>query len=340
MKKLFAFVITAAFFAFSGHSVAQATCDALVINGVFDIQNTSVDEDRRLGFVNWARDRSESFNKNSGGGNIDIVDISMEGYGKFGLGGSVESVRQFWQDIENYDSTNTSQQTRMTGYVQKASEVIVKAFNDCINSKGLHVWIETTRDPRAFIVAAQFRSPGVPLQVTIDEDIIYRPINLSCSKVIKKGTQITGSTKRMLCVRNSDEEVTIVVNADSDPIGGGKLSLPAIRIPLTLSQKIFQGQLFQVWFNRISSPLGSIFPNVILTGRHIEGDFEITGPNNGGQIVTATYGCSPAVPSVQRGDCFSPLEGFLNIWGAIFIFDSGGFLYTRDRRLVGSVWVP
>jgi hypothetical protein len=336
MKKTFAFII-AIFAVLSGHTVAQTSCDALVANGVFDTQSSSVSEDRRLDFVNWARDRRESMNSNSGGGNIDI---SVPGYGDLKLGGNAENARQFWQDIENYDSGNTSQRTRVTGYVQKASEVIAKAFNDCINSSGLHVWIETNRNPRVFIVAAKFRSPGVPPQAVI-ENVSFSPSSLECAKIIQKGTEITGSTKRMLCIRNTDDAVTIVVNANSDPIGGGQLSLPAIRRPLTLAQKINRGLPFKVWFNRTNVPFGTIYPNVILTGRHTDGVFEVSGPNGpSGTEVTAFYGCGPTVPSAQRGDCFSPLNGFLNIWGDVFIFDSGGLLYTRDRRLVGSVWVP
>ena len=315
---------------------AMAQCESLTRNGLFDFQSLTSDDQRTESFVNWARDKRGGSAANNAGGNLSgsLLDIlSVD------LGGNSSKTEQFWQDIETYSSGNTEQRNRLLKYAKTANASLIDGFNKCINTKGLHVWIEMTSRPDTFRVAANFNSPGVPVSAQIENVTLSPPSPaVSCNSVIRKGTKVTGSTKRLTCKRLSCESVVVSVNADVDPIGGGSLNVPRIcrggspAKDKTFAERINVGKSFTVTFDSLTANIGTIYPSRALTGVYSQGEqaWRVSGPNGPtGELVQGNdrglYGCGTVVPQGRRdSNCYKPTEHWLNLWGAIFSFTDQG----------------
>lgn len=205
-------------------SVASAQCSALVKDGVFETFDSSSENVSVKAFMNWVRDHHSSSSSSSAGGGISIPVIGS-------LNGSSEQYSQLESDYAAMNAGNTSARSRLITHARSVSATLAQRFNECLAIRGLHVWLETTSDPHVFRVAAVFNSPGRQQTKAVIDDVDLVPSNLTCNRVIARGTEIFGSTKRMRCTRNTDAAVAITVNADSDPIGGGQMELAAILPP-------------------------------------------------------------------------------------------------------------
>jgi hypothetical protein len=220
--KLVAAALFAVFLGNASEAVAQ--CTALVRDGVFETFNVGSDSVSASAFMNWVRDHRSSTSSSDVGGGISIPVIGS-------LNGSSQQYAQLESDYAAMNSGSSTARSRLITHARSVSAVLAQRFNECMAIKGLHVWLETTDDPRVFKVAAVFNSPG-PAQVRATIETVARvPSSVSCDGSIGANTAITGSTRRMLCTRGTRDAVTMILNADSDPIGGGELKLAAIPVP-------------------------------------------------------------------------------------------------------------
>lgn len=205
-------------------SVKAQECSALISQGIYDIQSNASDLSTAASFASWFCDQkfssSESANEFGASLGFPFKGIPL----KFGFDSDSENFETWSSSFCSQVRHDQSLQSKVRSHVQTVNDGIVRAFNDCINADGLSVWLERTDDPRIFKFAARFTSPTqrAPFATIRSFD---SGDNVQCKDV---PVTIDRATFRTRCVRNGDSGVTIVVTADFDPRGGGKLSLPAV----------------------------------------------------------------------------------------------------------------
>ena len=205
-------------------SDAAAQCSALVRDGVFETFSVSSENVSVNAFMNWVRDHRSSSSSSSTGGGISIPVIGS-------LNGSSEQYAQLESDYAAMNSGSSAARQRLITHARSVSATLAQRFNECMAIKGLHVWLETTRNPKVFRVAAVFNSPGPGQVRSLIHDVDLSSLDVNCNGIIQRGTRVFGSTKRMRCTRDTDDAVAVTINADSDPIGGDMMELAEIPVP-------------------------------------------------------------------------------------------------------------
>lgn len=204
-------------------SEASAQCSALVKDGVFETFDMSSERVSVNAFMNWLRDHRSSSSSSSTGGGISIPVIGS-------LNGSSEQNSQLESDYAAMNAGNSAARSRLITHARSVSAALAQRFNECMAIRGLHLWLETTTNPKVFRVAAVFNSPGRQQTKSVIDDVDIVP-SMTCTRAIAHGTEIFGSTRRMRCTRNTDDAVAVTINAESDPLGGGQMELAAIDTP-------------------------------------------------------------------------------------------------------------
>jgi hypothetical protein len=132
-------------------------------------------------------------------------------------------------------SQDQSLQSSVRDHVQTVNRQVLDAFNSCIEADGLHVWLERTYDPKVFKFVARFNSPN-PRSNPVATVEMYSPgANVACEE---HPATISRSIWRTRCTRQNDAPVDFIVRADSNPLGGGNLVLPAISSPLIIQRVV------------------------------------------------------------------------------------------------------
>jgi hypothetical protein len=333
---------------------ATAQCDALIRDGVFDYRSLASDDLRIESFRQWARDRRGQQSGSAGSGNVGL---SIPDILKLDVSGSSSKSSNFWQDVENFNSSDSEQRARLLTYARTASETLVQGLNQCLRIKGLHVWLETTARSDTFRIAANFNSPGDPKSATIESvTVVPKSPLVECTREFSENAVIGGATRRLTCVRRTCEGVSVTINASVDPLGGGSLSLPpqsSCGTPVPAAPNVLEmiqsGSVFAVYFGQLQSNVGTILPGRTLTGVYSHGEraWRVWGPNGAsGRLLPqgsneGLYGCGSVVPGGNRDTvCFEPRNGFLNLWGAVFRFNQKGEVFMFDgKEPIGSVSV-
>ncbi len=204
-------------------STVCASCDAILSNGIFDIRADYRTSSSAKGKMDWFCDtRFESSESvDSFGANIGFP---LKGLPvNLGFDSSQETWKDWYKKTCRSHRSNTFDYSAVVSHSSTVNAGVLEAFNKCISSDGLHVWIERDAGP-LFSIAARYINPGDFEPPTIKEFIL--PENVECYS--EWNTQkIDGSTTRNLCVRRNHDAVRIVVNATSNPLGGN-LTLPEI----------------------------------------------------------------------------------------------------------------
>ena len=211
-------------FAINGVAYGQE-CSQLLKQGIYDISSSSTDLNTASSFSQWFCD--ENFSSAQEADNFGAsLGFPFKGVPvKLGLESGSESWSESYSRFCANYKNDSSLQLKLRNHVKTISGTVVNAFNTCISSRGLHVWIERTHNPREFKFAARFNPPNknnpVAIIQTFDEGS-----NVSCKQ---RPLEIDSSEFRSRCTRKNDNPVSLIVNADWAPIGGGNLTLPAIR---------------------------------------------------------------------------------------------------------------
>jgi hypothetical protein len=129
--------------------------------------------------------------------------------------------------------TNMSAREALSSYVQVASPAIVNGFNSCIQSPGLHVWLQRTADEKNFIVQAKFNPLTLPA-TPVDLNLTLAGGSVICEPA---GEVNVATTYSIICSRTGREAVLVAANSKgSAVIGGGGMELPRIpRDPASFS---------------------------------------------------------------------------------------------------------
>jgi hypothetical protein len=201
-------------------------CAVLLHHGIYNVQKGSIDNDTASSFAQWFCDQQFSSRQDAESFGASLS-FPFKGVPvKFGFDQSGQSWSEWSRSFCSQVTQSSSSKTSIKEYVQTIHQGVLDAFNRCMQTSGLHVWIERTGDPKVFNFAAQFRPSGAPVNKAVIEDF-FPGNNVSCSPNIK-GRSISASTFRARCKRTDSKAVNLVINADSDPIGGGALNLPEI----------------------------------------------------------------------------------------------------------------
>ncbi|WP_131822089.1 hypothetical protein [Salipiger thiooxidans] len=214
-------------------SSAQEICKHLVSGGVFNVTSYNLDTEDVDAFSNWLCDTNASSSSGSSSGS-GYINVPLK-VGQLGLGGGGSQMNS-QQTFAQYCSTEnrfTQSRTEAIAYLQKAAPEIIDGFNECLNRDGLHVWIEFTSDPEVFKIASKFKFAGLIQDLPKIMEVVL-PKGVTCDPSLENfdfDDIGQNNTRRSVCKRTGKEAVSIVFNAEADPLGGGDLSLPAIYSP-------------------------------------------------------------------------------------------------------------
>jgi hypothetical protein len=201
-------------------ALASAQCDQLTRDGLFDYRSTDSEESKIQAFINWARDR-----RSSSSGSGTSVGAS---YGRASATYGQQNAQQAAQDIENYNKADTAMRSRVLSYAKTANEALAKAFNDCVQSGGLHVWLEQTDNPKVFRLAARFNNPGKNPPPTLRQ-IIATPGPAVRREGHRLPYQVGGEDPRWVFTRTRCDAIALTVLSSERAMGGGQLSMPRLR---------------------------------------------------------------------------------------------------------------
>lgn len=207
-------------------TVQAQECSVLISKGIYDISSSASDLKTAASFASWFCDQKFS-SSNSADSFGASLGFPFEGVPvKFGFDSGSQSFSSWYSSFCSKVQQDQSLQSKVSNYVQTINPTVVMAFNDCINADGLSVWLERTDDPHVFKFAARFTSPN-PQKIPVARFSSFeRGDNVNCAG--RPGI-VSRSTFRTRCTRANDAAVTMVVNADFDPRGGGTLTLPPIQ---------------------------------------------------------------------------------------------------------------
>jgi len=207
--------------AFSGQA---QECSTLLGHGIYNTSQSSADLTTAASFSQWFCDQNFSSSQAARAFGVNAV-LPFDGL-VVGLG--LNANEDKWQ--ESYSSfcgsVQSSQQLQRTvrNHVMTISPDLLNAFNKCVSATGLHVWLERTEDPIVFNFAAKFVPPSAKIPLAKITGF-QTGENVGCTET---PTTVDSSIWRTQCKRKNDKPVSIIVNADWSPSGGGTLTLPAI----------------------------------------------------------------------------------------------------------------
>lgn len=199
-------------------------CSQILNQGIYDIRSSASDLNTASSFSQWFCDKKFSTSQQANEFGASLA-FPFKGVPvKLGFDSNSQSWSEWYSSFCGSVQHDQSLQSHVREHVQTVNSQIVQAFNSCIESDGLHVWLERTYDPKRFRFAARFNPPNENNpKATFDA---FRPgSNVSCDD---KPTTVSRPVWRTDCKRTNDDPVSMVVRADWDPKGGGKLELPAI----------------------------------------------------------------------------------------------------------------
>ena len=223
MRKLI-LAATASTLLFTQVALAQE-CSLILNQGIYDISNVESDERSASSFSHWFCDQkfSSAESSNNFGGAIGFPFKGLPV--KLGFDSSSHEWSEWYSKFCSSTQSTQSQSASLKQHIKTASPAILNAFNSCISSAGLHVWLERTYKSSEFFFAARY-IPYNENNPTARFDLIDIGDNVRCTSLPRN---VSTPTQRSRCTRLDDEAVSIVVNASVEPAGGNKLQLPAIK---------------------------------------------------------------------------------------------------------------
>ena len=207
-----------------GQPLRSQSCDSLLAKGIFDIyDNASTSSSLRTymdAFCDTqfgSRQEADEFGASLA---FPYKGIPV----KLGFDSSSSSWSDWYKQICAEHRAGSMDYSSVRSHVKQVNPAVVAAFEKCVSADGLHVWLERSGGSR-FHVAARFVNPGNYDLPTIIEFVT--PAHVKCALQLQ-GKEISGATYRVPCDRMADDPVLITVNATTNPLGGGSLSLPAV----------------------------------------------------------------------------------------------------------------
>jgi len=199
-------------------------CSQILSQGIYDIRSSANDLNTASSFSQWFCDKKFSSSQQANDFGASLA-FPFKGIPvKLGFDSNSQRWSEWYSSFCGSVQHDQSLQNRVREHVQTVNPQIVQAFNSCLELDGLHVWLERTYDPKRFRFAARFNPPNANNPKATIEAFKPGP-NVSCDD---KPKTIDRPVWRTECKRTNDDPVSVIVRADWDPKGGGKLELPAI----------------------------------------------------------------------------------------------------------------
>lgn len=225
MKRLFVTLLV-----LFSYSVAEAQdCTEMLKYGIYDIRALDVNEQTAATFKQWfcGEQFSQQSSVNSFGANaaFPLKGVPVE----LGLDSEGKNWSEWRSGFCGGKETTNNFSFKLNEQIKTVSQALLKEFNKCMESDGLHVWLELTGDPHRFVFAARYNSPAPEVPKLSRASITsFQPgKNVRCDETPTSIGQ--KSEWRTACTRNNDKAVAMVVNTRLVSIhGGGKLQLSPI----------------------------------------------------------------------------------------------------------------
>lgn len=199
-------------------------CSQLLEQGIYNISSNYKDVGTASSFAQWfcdqrfsSKQQADNFGSSLG---FPFHGIPVKFGFSSGSDGFQKSYAHFCASYRN----DSSLREKLISQLKTVSGAVLKAFNSCTNSTGLHVWLERTYDPKIFIFASKFNPPNAADSFA-KINTFDAGKNVSCHPIPRI---VDSSGFRSRCTRSNDKPVSILINASWSPKGGGDLSLPAI----------------------------------------------------------------------------------------------------------------
>ncbi|MCW0221444.1 MAG: phycobilisome rod-core linker polypeptide [Prosthecobacter sp.] len=208
---------------------AGQDCSAIFENGIYDIRSSESGSESEVAFSQWFCDKKFSTASESDSFGSSLA-FPLKGLPvKLGFDSDSQQYSQWQSSFCASVKKDQSLKNRVKYHMQTINKDIVEAFNKCLDSRGLHVWLERTHDPREVILALHWNSYDTEhAPVTKPKEFSASP-NFRCGDI---PTTVSNSTHRVRCTRTDDKAVSAVINTSPGPIiGSGKLTLPEIYRP-------------------------------------------------------------------------------------------------------------
>src|SRR3990167_8250654 len=139
-------------------STAQ-DCSSILSHGIYNSRTTEFDTSSASSYSQWFCDNkfSSSQQADSFGASLSFPFKGLPV--KFGFDSNSQSYTQWQSSFCGNIKQSQTLQTRLRDHVQTINPVIFQAFNKCLESNGLHVWLERSPDPFVFVFAARWNAP-------------------------------------------------------------------------------------------------------------------------------------------------------------------------------------
>ena len=211
------------------HNIAEAQqCAEMLKYGIYDIRSLDINKQTAASFKQWfcGEQFSQQSSVRSFGANIGLpldgvpVELGLDSEGK--------NYSDWRSSFCGGKETTNNFQFKLSEQITKVSRVLLQEFNKCMESDGLHVWLELTEDPFRFIFAAKYNSPSPEIrQLTSARITTFTPgPNVRCDETPKIIGQKSGW--RTSCIRLDNKAVVVTVNTRLVKLHNGQLQLSPI----------------------------------------------------------------------------------------------------------------
>ena len=206
-------------------------CSEVLLNGIYDIYESSNERDYYKSYINWMKmNKIDSYSKAKGIGVSATVPI--EGImATFGLDHNEENFSKSIFNLENYDSLHEKDKSNLQSLVKTINPKVIEAWENCMNRKGTHIWVSTSKDPNDFFINARYVGEGDSVNRYI-KDIVYDKEEISTiGGFFLRNGRITRASfedevKSQIFTRINNNPISMVVEPNhGDSL---RLSLPAI----------------------------------------------------------------------------------------------------------------
>lgn len=156
--KVYIFCIATAIL-YSPNIFAQSECAQILAGGIYDYHSTMTNTERASSFVNWFKQKQFSSYSQAKSAGL-YVGIPIDGFlTELGFSTNESGFQQFQNEIENYQSGQSSFAQRLSSKIQTINQGVLNAWEYCISQSSGKVvfWVEQTSDPNLIMIASDFR---------------------------------------------------------------------------------------------------------------------------------------------------------------------------------------
>lgn len=216
---------------------AQDRCKEILANGVWEYRVGMSETQYVSSFLNWygstTSTHSGSTKKQSltGSAVYEGAPVSL------GLSNDQTKNDEFFSKLEKLNSGYEQYDSTVVTFIKKASDVIVKAWSDCISNSpvaGVRASLRFTGNPRDLIVELSYKP--INNNVPVARVKLAPPQDVRCEAPDNAaGFGVATSGKSVRCTRKEGEPGAIVLSSDTVVYPDSTLSFPAALIRTNLS---------------------------------------------------------------------------------------------------------